>query len=106
MGKTTYTLHPVLHEVHGPELLQHKNILVPVAHPGHWASIWIDTTKRTINYLDSYFQGGAEYLQAMRVYLIDFETKLGITPQLPWTCTETTHRRSHEYVTHIYLPRQ
>ena len=35
MGKTTYTIHPVLHEVHGPDPLNHENIVVPVARPGH-----------------------------------------------------------------------
>ena len=41
MEKRTYTLHPVLHEVHGPGLLEHKNIVVPVARLGHWACHWI-----------------------------------------------------------------
>ena len=72
MSKQTYTLHPALHEVHGPDILKHKSIVIPVARPGHWACIWVDTARRTIKYLDSYFQGGATYAKAMKAYLEDF----------------------------------
>ena len=53
MPKQTYTLHPVLHKVYGSDLLTHINIVILVARPGHRASIWVDTEKRTIKYLDS-----------------------------------------------------
>ena len=106
MDTQKYTLHPVLHEVHGPELLQREYIFIPVARPGHWASLWIDTARRTIKYLDSYYQGGASYAKAMKAYLEDFENTLGTTDARPWMCIETTHRRSHEDATRVYVPRQ
>ena len=106
MEKRTYTLHLVLHEVHGPDLLKHENIVIPVARPGHWACLLIDPTKRTIKYLDSYFQGGAEYTHAMRAYPTDFENIIGTKPLRPWTCIETTHQQSRENATHIYVPSQ
>ena len=42
----------------------------------------------------------------MRTYPIDLGAKQGITIQLPWTCSETKHRRSHEDVTQVNVPRQ
>ena len=46
MENKTYTIHPILHEVHGPDLLNNENVVVSVARPEQWA--WIDPTKRTI----------------------------------------------------------
>ena len=106
MDTQIHNLQPILHEIHGSGLLDHENIFVPVVLPGHWASLWIDTTKRAIRYLDSYFQGGTTYANAMKAYLEDFERTLGREPQQPWTCISTTHSRSPEDATHIYVPRQ
>ena len=83
MDTKTYKLHPVLHEVNGPELLKRANIVVPVVRPGHWACLWIDTKTRAIKYIDSYFQGGVAYARAMRAYLMDLENILGTKPQQP-----------------------
>ena len=60
----------------------------------------------TIRYLDSYFQGGKNYANAMKKYLEDFERTIGKKQQQPWTCISTTQRRSYEDATHIYVPRQ
>ena len=73
----TYTLHSIIHEVHGPELSKNEYIFLPGDMPGHWASLWIDTTRRTMKYLDSYFEGGAIYANAIQAYLEDFEATIG-----------------------------
>ena len=104
--KQTYTLHPVLHEVHGPDLLQHENVVIPVARTGHWAGLQLDMSRRTTKYLDSYFQGGAISAKAMKAYLEDFKITLGGTQSRPWTCLETTQRRIHDDATQVYVPRQ
>ena len=47
MERKTHTIHLVIHEFHGPDMLNHENIVIPVARPGHWACIWM------IRYIDS-----------------------------------------------------
>ena len=98
MTTQTHNLHPILHEVHGPRLLEYEYIFVLVARKGHWASLWIDTTRRTIKYLDSYFQDGTYYANAMTTYLEVFEHTIGQKPQMSWTFMGATHRQSHEDV--------
>ena len=78
----------------------------PVARLSHLTSLWIDTTRRTIKHLDSYFQGGALFANAMKAYIKDFETPIGQKQHTPSTCVKTTHRKSHEDATHVYVPRQ
>ena len=46
------------------------------------------------------------YARAMKAYLEDLEITLRLTKSQPRTCIETTHRRSHEDATHVYVPRQ
>ena len=77
-----------------------------MARPGHCASPWIDTARRTIKYLDSYYQGGESYAYAIKAYLDDLDNTLGTTDARPLLCIKTTHRRSLEDTTHVYVPRQ
>ena len=106
MVTQAHYLHPILHEIHGPGPLDHVNIFVPVTRNGHWVSLWFDTPRRTIKYLDSYYQGGGNHANAVKSYLEDFERTIGRERQQPWTCVSTTHIRSHEDATHIYVPKQ
>ena len=79
----TITLHPDLHEIHGPTLLQRTDVYVPIGRTNHWAGIRIQPRTRTITYLDSYYSGGLKYLQGMAEYLEDFERTLGVTAVRP-----------------------
>jgi Ulp1 family protease len=61
-----------------------------VRRPGYWILLEIDNRTRTITYIDSLYQGGAEYIRPLETYLQKLEEIRTQKQAGPWQRRTTT----------------
>ena len=85
-------------------LLQTKDrLLLPVPRPNHWALLYINLTTKTVDYMDTYFEGGESYLRAVGRLLTEAYASLGLEHRsFTYRCTD----HSGTGINTIQVPRQ